>query len=155
MRTGKTVLIVIVVNLGFLAVLGTLAWATGVLALPLYQEGDASAAETDYPAAPDFIGPPSYDSGWFDLGTRPDPISIQFNHNLGGNYNDYVIDLECWDNLMGVYQCVNDGFSVDAKWDHLSNTSISVYAKSALPDAIRVRIWRGHDAYLPVVPKGD
>jgi hypothetical protein len=91
-----------------------------------------------------WLGLPAYDSGWYDLGTRPDPISVQFFHNLGGDTNDYVVTLSCQDNTtLGIYDCIDQGFNYNAHWYALTNTSISVYASGGIrPDSVRVKIYK-------------
>jgi hypothetical protein len=87
------------------------------------------------------------------LGVRSDPISVEFTHNLGGNPDDYLVSLECRDETsLGTYDCTDQGFNANALWYGLTNTIIKVYATSgSLPDDVRVRIWRVHTVYLPLV----
>jgi hypothetical protein len=82
--------------------------------------------------------PIPYDSGWEDLGVRVDPIQLQFVHNLEGDVDDYVVDLQC-QTAEGTAQCHED----EAYWHHLNGTQITVWASND-PNltAVRVRIWR-------------
>jgi hypothetical protein len=82
--------------------------------------------------------PTPYDSGWEDLGVRVDPIQVQFTHNLEGDVDDYLVDLQC-QTAEGIAQCHED----EAYWHDLSQTQITVWASNDpnLTD-VRVRIWR-------------
>jgi hypothetical protein len=94
----------------------------------------------------------NYESGWHVIGIRPDPLSIPFSHNLGGDPDMYYVDLQCWDDSsLQVYQCGNQGFNINAHWYGLTDSSISVYVTGVLPDSIRVRIWTTHSLFLPIV----
>jgi hypothetical protein len=103
-----------------------------------------------------YTGAPAYDSSWRYLGVRPDPIPVQFIHNLNGNPDDYQVDLECWDDTsLGLYDCKGQGFSTDAHWFGLNGTNVQVYAiGGSRPDYVRVRIWRVNSIYMPVVLLG-
>jgi hypothetical protein len=96
---------------------------------------------------------PAYDSGWYPLGTRPDPISVDFTHNLGGNQNDYLVEMKCWDNTaIGTYDCTDNVFNVQAHWRGLTDAVIRVYvAGGTQPDYIRVRILQPYTIYLPLI----
>ena len=98
---------------------------------------------------------PTYDSGWESLGIRPDPISVNFTHNLGGNPDDYVVSLECWDNSsLGTYDCTDHSFNVNVLWYDLTSTTVKVFATSgSWPDNVRISIWRAHTVYLPILFK--
>jgi len=80
---------------------------------------------------------PRYDR-WESISIRPDPIQVPFTHNLGGDTDNYVVDLEC-EGTEGIYQCGHDR----AYWHHLTSTSVTVWvAGGTEPSGIRVRIWR-------------
>ncbi len=100
-----------------------------------------------------YTATPTYDSDWHALGVRPDPIAVEFAHNLGGNADDYLVSLECRDDTsLGTYECTDQGFNVNALWYGLTNTTVKVYATSgSRPDDVRVRIWQVHAVYVPVV----
>ena len=81
---------------------------------------------------------PHYDSGWRSIGIRPDPIQETFTHSLGGDTDNYVVDLEC-EGTKGIYQCGHDR----AYWHNLTSTSVTVWVAGGTdPSAIHVRIWR-------------
>jgi hypothetical protein len=101
-----------------------------------------------------YLGPPMYDSGWQALGVRPDPLPVPFAHNLGGDPDDYLVDLECRDSKTSLhtYGCTNLGFNVNALWYDLTDSTITVYVVGgSQPEDIRVRIWAVQNIYLPVV----
>ena len=91
---------------------------------------------------------PAYDSGWLDRTDDFDGASCKiFTHNLGGNVNNYVVDLQFKDGS----NITNAGFGGDndgpggrgAIWQNLTTTQIEIcfwYGDVAL-DAIRARIW--------------
>ena len=81
---------------------------------------------------------PSYNSGWQSILIRPDPITETFTHNLGGDADDYVVDLQC--KYRGrTFQ----GRSERAYVSDITDTTVSVWVGgSSDPDAIRLRIWR-------------
>jgi hypothetical protein len=86
---------------------------------------------------------PVYDSGWQSFTIRPDPISFTFNHNLGGDPDDYLVDLQCMDDTsLNTYDCTAFGFNHQAHWYGLTDTSIKVWiAGGTVPDEVRVRIY--------------
>lgn len=78
-----------------------------------------------------------YTSGWQDAAGAS---SVTYEHNLGGNPDDYVVSLECdSDATVGVYEC--GGFSGHAHWSNLTDTDITIFYEAGT-DRIRVRIWR-------------
>ena len=103
----------------------------------------------DQPSQPT---PDYYDSGWFNIGIRPDPLSIPFSHNLEGDPDNYFVALECSDDSsLGIYNCSDLKFKTNAHWYDLSNTEIQVHVWGGTrPDKIRVRIWK-----VPLVPNFD
>jgi hypothetical protein len=97
-------------------------------------------------------GPPAYDSGWVDL--RPNSW-LTLEHNVGGDPDDYVVDLQFWD-----WHAGSDGIGVHhwqygsdiategngARWLSLTNSSIDIRAGAGgvadeFVEAARVRIW--------------
>ena len=88
---------------------------------------------------------PDYDSGWQAAGTE-----TAFDHNLGGPWNDYVVDLQFKDvEVYGVNQRFYGGaptvaFDPGAYWKGLNGSQVSIYRQSSAPhiDQVRVRIWR-------------
>lgn len=81
---------------------------------------------------------PSYDSGWRSIGIRPDPGYEQFDHNLGGDVDDYVVDLQC--KYRGTIYQVRES---RAYVQQIRTDRVRVWVQGGTdPDAIRVRIWR-------------
>jgi hypothetical protein len=91
---------------------------------------------------------PAYDSGWFEFYTGTD---FDLNHNIGGDVNDYVVDLQFkHDGYMGIH---NQGLGVDLSpyngrgghWYDLTSSMITISPApgSGLDyiDSARVRIW--------------
>jgi hypothetical protein len=94
----------------------------------------------------------NFDSFWNEIGIRPDPLPLHFDHNLGGDPDMYFVDLQCWDDTtLQTYQCGDQGFSVNALWYALTDTGISVWVGGNRPDYVRVRIWTTHSLFLPMV----
>jgi hypothetical protein len=102
-----------------------------------------------------YSSPPAYDSGWI---TIAQDTSQTLLHNLGGNSDDYVVDMQYRDSgVDGVNQRyfggadfgVNPapGHAVDdrvgAYWRSLDNSSITIYRRpeDTYAEQIRVRIW--------------
>ena len=90
---------------------------------------------------------PAYDSGWQTISQGQTKV---FSHNLGGNPDNYVVDMTCKsDNAtFGINQLYfggdgRDGARYGAYWRHLTSTSITVYrfSNDAHCDQVRVRIW--------------
>jgi hypothetical protein len=102
-----------------------------------------------------YMTTPVYDSGWESLSIRPDPISVEFTHNLGGETDAYQVSLECVDDTaLSTYNCTNDNFSVQVLWYDLTNTTVSVFVRGgSQPDGVRLRIWRVVSVYLPIVKR--
>src|SRR4030042_2370387 len=88
---------------------------------------------------------PDYDSGWQAAG-----MEKVFDHNLGGPWNDYVVDLQFKDvEVYGVNQRFYGGapegaFDPGAYWKGLNGSQVCVRRQSSAPhiDQVRVRIWR-------------
>ena len=96
---------------------------------------------------------PKYDSGWTSIGVGEEKT---FTHNLGGNSDAYVVDLQFKDTDQGagVNQWNYGGdhyWDPDAStmrkygtcWTHLTNTDIRVkrFVTGGQADQVRVRIW--------------
>jgi hypothetical protein len=89
---------------------------------------------------------PAYDSGWVSISPAS---AVELTHNLGGNPDNYVVDLQFKDD--GAYGIHNiyyggreaGGNNYGANWRKLTNTTIEVFrhANDDLADYIRVRIW--------------
>ena len=99
--------------------------------------------EAKYTESTTAFGTLWYDSGWDLVGVAPDAFPKVYTHNVGGNPDDYLVSLECTDfSELGVYDCTNHGFNVNAHWFGLTNSTIIVWVPgSGLPDYIRVRIY--------------
>jgi len=87
---------------------------------------------------------PDYDSGWQAVG-----IETVFNHNLGGPWNDYVVDLQFKDiEVYGVnHRFYGGGLSTydqGGYWKGLNGSQVSAYRQNNPPhiDQMRVRIWK-------------
>ncbi len=91
---------------------------------------------------------PDYNSGWVSISQGE---TKTFTHNLGGSYNDYVVDLVFYDNSGGVTGPHQEGFGGfqnsttyrGAYWYDLDNSIIRVTRQSndTVVDWVRVRIW--------------
>ena len=89
---------------------------------------------------------PAYDSG-FQVYAQGE--SRELNHNISGNPNDYVIDMQCkWDgdglaHNFYVGGDIDDGDLRGVTWDNLQTDTVLVERWSADPfcHRIRVRIW--------------
>jgi hypothetical protein len=88
---------------------------------------------------------PAYDSGWVSVSAGS---TEGLNHNLGGNADNYVVDLNCKHPGYGVHNWgvggdVTSGGFYGAFWLNLTNTDITV--ERATNDGecpqVRVRIW--------------
>lgn len=97
---------------------------------------------------------PDYDSGWTDIGAGADKI---FTHNLGGNPDDYLVDLQAYNPIGGVHEYYlgsDSSYSFGHKdtlgyyWYNLNAASISVkrYNEDFSAVQVRVRIWVVPDA---------
>lgn len=121
-------------------------------ALDVTKIPDASFAAT---SSDPFGKPADYDSGWTDIGAGAD---IVFAHNLGGNPDNYVVDLQAYNILGGSHQYYYGGDSsywtdhqedLGFYWYGLDGTNIKVkrYTNDFTAIQVRVRIW--------VVPSAD
>jgi hypothetical protein len=97
---------------------------------------------------------PAYDSGWFPLGQDAVQTLV---HNLGGNVDDYLVDMQYRSAADGVNQRYYGGADFGAKtivgaendrvgayWRSLTITSITTYRRpeDIYAEEVRVRIWR-------------
>jgi hypothetical protein len=89
---------------------------------------------------------PAYDSGWVSVGLGSDVVRT---HNLGGNADNYVVDLTCRNtggagvSNWGVGGDATDSEQFGAWWSDLSTTSITLNRNADDADCpeVRVRIW--------------
>jgi hypothetical protein len=97
---------------------------------------------------------PAYDSGWFPLGQDAVQTLV---HNLGGNVDDYLVDMQYRSAADGVNQRYYGGADFGANtiigaendrvgvyWRSLSTASITTYRRpeDIYAEELRVRIWR-------------
>ncbi len=112
---------------------------------------------------------PTYDSGWFAMNPNTSHI---FTHNIGGNPEDYRVDMEFKSDVStwGINQCYYGGTDFHEKspwpggyendqmgayWRNLDYNSISVYRlpeDAACADQVRIRIW---NFWTPTRPNYD
>jgi hypothetical protein len=92
---------------------------------------------------------PAYDSGWEPI-NQGDVLTL--NHSIGGNADNYVVDLQFWESSYGVnayflggdvYRYTDNNYQRGAFWRNLTNSSIQVVRQEDDFGAtkIRVRIW--------------
>jgi hypothetical protein len=96
------------------------------------------------------FGLAAYDSGWVDAGFHEsNPVNIILDHNLGGDPDAYLVDLQCWDDsTLGYYNCVDANFNPTAHWRHLNTVSVTVRVIAGnKPNYVRVRIYRPSPDY--------
>jgi hypothetical protein len=96
---------------------------------------------------------PGYDSGWISL--SPGATATTLNHGLGGDTDDYVVDLQFKNTGNGVNQRYYGGADlganagdfennrVGAYWRSLTNSYITVYRRpeDTYAAQMRIRIW--------------
>jgi len=99
---------------------------------------------------------PDYDSGWRSL--TPAASATTLTHNLGGNADDYVVDMQYRSGSSGVNQRYFGGADFGSKafsgsrtndrvglyWRSLTSSSITLFrrAEDDYAASVRVRIWR-------------
>lgn len=109
---------------------------------------------------------PAYDSGWVPGNLGKYNILA---HKIGGNPDDYIVDLQFGDldNGYGVNQRCYGGCDFRAKdagyedtkqgayWRWLTHTNIDVgrRANDHFADSVRVRIWHYWKVYMPIMNK--
>jgi hypothetical protein len=88
---------------------------------------------------------PAYDSGWVSLGQG---ATVNRTHNLGGDEDNYVVDLTCKNggggiNNWGVGGDANSTEYYGAWWSDLSTSAITIHRWDDDTDcpSVRVRIW--------------
>jgi hypothetical protein len=87
---------------------------------------------------------PAYDSGWVAVAQGS---VVSLTHNIGGNLDNYVVDLQFKCNPLLPFGINNIGYGLNgdigAYYGELTTTSIKVYRAPAdiTADEIRVRIW--------------
>ena len=99
---------------------------------------------------------PTYDSGWVSL--TPGATATTLHHNLGGDPDDYVVDMQYRNSGSGVNQRYFGGVDFGAKafngarnndrvgvyWRSLTNSDITLFrrAEDNYANQVRIRIWR-------------
>jgi hypothetical protein len=89
---------------------------------------------------------PAYDSGWVTISDVE-----KLTHNIGGNVDEYVVDMQFKDTNPygnGIHNYGSggiefDGYYLGAYWRNLTTTSISVlrWGDDLFADQVRIRIW--------------
>ncbi len=92
---------------------------------------------------------PAYDSGWVAVAKG---ASVTWNHNLGGNVDDYVVDMQCKDNnsinnksIGSFVYDIGTGIRFDgAYYWSLDGSKIEVFREfdNTNCSQIRIRIWK-------------
>jgi hypothetical protein len=103
---------------------------------------DSGAAPTPSPCFPR----PAYDSGWVatPFGSPSEFATIGLKHGLGGNVDDYFVDLQMSFSGIAGPNLTNQGLGTVFSYSHLTNSGLQVTAPQSAVDAVtsvRVRIW--------------
>jgi hypothetical protein len=111
---------------------------------------------------------PDYDSKWTLIDNA---VTKNFSHNLGGNPDDYVLDLQFLDDIYydvnQIYYGGNLSYEMDGStfregtfWSKLNSTTVNLLRQKndSFADNVRLRIWKTGSApsnysYLPLVVK--
>lgn len=110
---------------------------------------------------------PTYDSGWVSVNQDQ---AQTLTHNIGGNPEDYVVDMQYKSGGSGVNQRyyggadfganppsgMNENDRVGAYWRSLTGSSITVYRRpeDIYAPEVRIRIWvTPYQIYLPLVTR--
>jgi hypothetical protein len=101
------------------------------------------ASSTGGVAACGYPGP-VYDSGWVQM-TSGDQ-SKELTHNLGGNPDDYTVDLQLKrDNIAGTINVTNKGIGQDFRYASLTTAKVAIFGPQHVGiDGrawVRIRIW--------------
>jgi hypothetical protein len=95
---------------------------------------------------------PKYDSGWIPIGIRPDPIVVPFNHPIGCPVYNMKHQIMCSARSVGIYDCTNNNFVIDAHWYALSDYTIDAFVNNgSTPSSIRILFYFEELIFLPVV----
>jgi hypothetical protein len=131
----------VVIGLG-VAVLLLVAGSTAAGSPPELETADQASAVAFVPSAS------GWNSGWFNVATGS---SVTLTHNVGGNPDDYVVEMWFNDTDGGGYGISGRGYGgfeaggqfFGAAWQNLTDSTIQVvrYADDTFADFIRVRIW--------------
>ena len=114
--------------------------------IPLNAVGGSSTSSSGFPT-------PDYDSGW--RGISPGS-GLTLPHNLGGNTDNYIVDLQLRSSKYGVHAiCLSNDYTCDSYgcysfgcyWKELTTSSITIAVQpdtnkySNRVEQARVRIW--------------
>jgi hypothetical protein len=109
-------------------------------------KGDISSS-TNTDGAP--FPRPAYNSGWISMSTGEE---LTLTHNIGGEPNDYMVDLQMWSDLMDIhnyehgcdqYEWLGYHFHTGVYYCNLTASEIKIRrgADDSNSPKIRVRIW--------------
>jgi hypothetical protein len=88
---------------------------------------------------------PAYDSGWVVLPeTGTNPATVTLTHNVGGDVDDYVVDLQRRESRPGAANVTNRGIGDTFFYSELTTRSIKLTGPLSPKDmtiSLRVRIW--------------
>lgn len=138
-KKRASIWISVVTGLG-VAVLLLVAGSTAAGSPPELQTADQASAAA--------LAAASWNSGWFNVAPGS---SVTLTHNVGGNPDDYVVEMWFSDVAGGGYGINTKGFGgfeaggqfFGAAWQNLTDSTVQVvrYANDTFADFIRVRIW--------------
>ncbi len=127
---------------------GVYGYCTGSGCFGVFSNGDMRVTGnlTVDGQANGFFPRPAYDSGWIAISVGT-PYTL--THNIGGNPDNYVVDMQFKDNTngQGINQMYYGGTYgpsyLGAWWRGLTAQQIGVYRESVAPylDQVRIRIW--------------
>ncbi len=88
---------------------------------------------------------PTYDSGWVDMPKiGPNPYATTLTHNLGGNVDDYVLDLQYKTSGPTETNVTNAGIGNTFHYSQLTATSVKLtgpISPKSVTVSLRLRIW--------------
>jgi hypothetical protein len=76
---------------------------------------------------------PAYDSGWRTIAQG---ATLELTHNIGGDRDNYVVDLQFWDSSIGINSYHYGGDNME--WDDGTYVYTGVYYKSLTSSVIRI-----------------
>ena len=130
------------ITVGGLALMALLLLAGNAVA------GDRAAGPDVYPDTVAFQTTSGWSSGWVDIAT--DTATV-FTHDLGGDPDDYAVELWFRDtatggkgiNSWGIGGFEAGGYFRGANWQNLTDTTVEVFRHSddVFADQVRVRVW--------------
>jgi hypothetical protein len=88
---------------------------------------------------------PAYDSGWINMpATGSAPYTTTLTHNLGGNVDDYVVDLQYKASGLGETNVTNARIGDTFYYSYLTTTSVKLtgpISPKSVTVSLRLRIW--------------